>query len=73
MSRPYVKIADVNDGTVLVPDHIMSECMIPGVPVTVIADDEGDLFIPCKDGNHYLDGQLDGDFYIGFGLSEKKT
>ena len=38
-------------------------CLASGVPHTVCENDHG-LFIPCAMGQHYLDGQDDGDGYL---------
>lgn len=31
----------------------------------IVQENESGLFIKCKDGNHYLDGQLNEKFYVG--------
>jgi hypothetical protein len=60
-----VKIADVTVGTVLIPDADF-DCLPQGVPVTVLEDELGlYLYLPCQKGRHYLDGQEEGDIYIG--------
>lgn len=50
------------------------DCMDAGSVVTVEADEAGDLFVPCRCGRHYLDGQLgspdDDHVFVGFWLEE---
>lgn len=39
-------------------------CIDPGTQLTVGTGEHG-LYIPCRLGKHYIDGQLFGDNYIG--------
>lgn len=64
--RPTVKISDVKVGTVLFTDGGFT-CMRPNSIATVYGDASG-LFVRCDDGDHYLDGQEDGEVYVGFRL-----
>jgi hypothetical protein len=39
--------------------------------VLVVQRDDGGLFVPCAEGKHYLDGQLDcGTVYVGFFVAD---
>ena len=66
MSKQFVKIEKVKEGTKLVPDGGFT-CMDEGVVKEVVKDEDGHLYIPCRDGMHYLEGQIDEDFgeYVG--------
>lgn len=66
---PWATIAQVGIGTRLVAGDGFT-CLAEDTVVTV-AEDEFGLFVPCDEGRHRLDGQLDdGDAYIGFTLAE---
>jgi hypothetical protein len=54
-----VKLRDVRPGDKLIADHGFT-CIRTGALVDVAADDKGALYVPCKRGRHYLDGQVDG-------------
>ncbi len=64
---PHVPIKVVSDGTILFPDDGFT-CLTFNKPYTVEKDSYG-LYIRCEDGNHYLDGQIEGDVYIGLSLT----
>lgn len=49
-------LKDIQAGDTLIPDSGFT-CITAGRIVTVEADDKGELFVPCKDGRHYLSGQ----------------
>ncbi|ADJ22995.1 hypothetical protein Hden_1182 [Hyphomicrobium denitrificans ATCC 51888] len=49
-------ISQVKPGDTLIADDGFS-CLDPDQRVTVHSDDCG-LFVPCRCGQHYLDGQL---------------
>lgn len=68
--RLSVKIEDVTCGTVLVADDSFT-CLRPG-QLCKVAVTDGQLFVYCNAGNHFLDGQLDaeGTHYIGFRSSK---
>lgn len=67
--RPYAKVSEVKEGTVLIPGGGFTCGIREGVPVTVQKHKCG-LFIPCDEGLHALEGQLDeGAFYIGLYLA----
>lgn len=61
----YARIAEVKAGDTLLADGGFT-CMSEGI-VTVEEDDDG-LFVRCGEGKHYLDGQAEGDVYIGLSL-----
>lgn len=45
------------------------DCLHNKERCVIQADAEGRVFVKCKDGQHFLDGQLDfdgGDFIVGF-------
>lgn len=64
---PFAQIADVHEGTKLIADGGFT-CLKAGAAVTVERGADG-LFVPCADGKHFIDGQLDdGDEYIGLYL-----
>lgn len=70
LGRPWATVSQVQVGTVLEADGGFT-CMAPGVPMRVVASDGGRLAVPCRDGLHAIDGQLDhdgGDFYVGLYL-----
>ena len=63
----YAKETEVKVGTVLIADGGFT-CIKEGAELAAQEDSAG-LFVPCADGHHYLDGQLDdGDVYIGLRL-----
>ncbi len=60
----YAKLTEVKPGDILTADAGFT-CMSAG-PHTVEVDDRGQLYIPCNDGKHFLDGQLNiDDEYVG--------
>lgn len=64
--RKYATVEEVHEGLQLECDDAFT-CISTGRVVTVNKDSVG-LFIPCDEGRHYLDGQLDfdgGQFYVG--------
>lgn len=72
----FASVNEVKEGTVLVADGGFA-CLHEGDVLTVQKDSELaaanpelpelGLFVPCSDGKHFLDGQLDdGEVYIGF-------
>ncbi len=62
--RPFAKISDVKAGDKLKTDGGFT-CMAEGEVKTIIADEAGRLFIECCDGRHALDGQEEGEIYVG--------
>lgn len=42
-------------------------CITPGAVLTIQVDEEGFPFVPCCEGGHWLNGQIDGNGnLIGF-------
>lgn len=69
MSKEFAHIDHVCEGTHLVADGGFT-CIEQGAELTVIADEYGLLYVPCRDGMHYLEGQLDENRYVGLYLSD---
>lgn len=63
----YARKAEVREGSVLVTDGGFT-CMGEGQQKTVEKAPDG-LFVPCGDGRHYIDGQLEGGHYVGLQLA----
>lgn len=61
-----MKISDVNPGDFVKTDNGFT-CMSEGEIKKVQKDNVG-LFIECKEGKHYLDGQIDDDEETLIGL-----
>lgn len=63
-------VEDVKRGTILIADDGFT-CLTNGQECEVMRDAWG-LFVHCRDGEHYLDGQLDDDAgdYIGFRIKQ---
>lgn len=59
----YARVDDVKAGDVLVTDGGFT-CMSENEHKTV-KQDNGGLFVDCSEKRHYLDGQIEGDVYIG--------
>lgn len=59
-------VKDVVKGSI-VKTTIDFGCIKQGAELSVDSDKHG-LFIPCCDGHHYLDGQIDGDMYVNLEL-----
>lgn len=55
----YVRFCDVKEGDILIADGGFT-CMKAG-PKEVMKDEKGELYVKCRAGRHYLDGQLDSD------------
>ena len=66
----FAHIDEVKVGTLLEADGGFT-CLRNGEVVEVERHESGELTVPCRDGTHFLDGQLDeGNEYIGFTLAE---
>lgn len=64
--RPYAKLNNVRAGNYLELDNDFT-CMSGTVCVGI--DDEEKLYVPCRSGRHYLDGQLnDAGYLVGMYL-----
>lgn len=67
MMKPFVKVDEVKEGTVLIPDSGFT-CMKADQPKTVLKKEgTGELYILCREGWHFLDGQKDteSNTYVG--------
>ncbi len=69
-----VPTGKVTVGTKLIGDAGFT-CLSVNVVVDTLADETGELYVQCKDGRHYLEGQLDdaGENYIGFKLADETS
>jgi len=68
--RQYAKLSDVKAGDKLIADSGFT-CIGANEIVTVQADDDGHLFVPCDHGRHHLDGQADdGETLVGLFKAE---
>ena len=61
---PNAKVSEIKAGDVVVTDGSFT-CMPRDQRKRVHANDDGELFIHCDHGRHYLCGQTEGDEYIG--------
>ena len=62
----YAKESEVTEGTVLEAESGFA-CLPEGATRKVHKDFTG-LWIACRNGRHYIDGQLDNGQYIGLFL-----
>ena len=60
--KPYAKLSDLKEGDVVIPDGGF-DCMAKGDHRKIIADGDR-LYVNCGKGQHFLDGQDDGDGYL---------
>ena len=60
----FAKIAAVTAGSFLRADGGFT-CLPDGAVVKVEENHQDRFYIPCGDGKHFLDGQSEGDIYIG--------
>lgn len=62
-------VANTKEGSIIKVDGAFT-CMKNGTHKTVKEDDEGNLYVDCSEGKHYLDGQLSEDelYYVGLYL-----
>jgi hypothetical protein len=63
-----VRVVDVKKGTILYTDAGFT-CMPPNARREVHEDEHG-LWIACRRGRHYLDGQIDRNLYVGLTLNK---
>jgi len=72
MKFDNVKFSDVKEGDVLVADGGFT-CIRKGAELTVSSRFSDGLFVPCDEGEHYLDGQLNYETgeLIGFSWPKK--
>lgn len=83
MDKAFVSVDEVKPGTVLIPDggFVASNpddpgdddfrCLAEGERVVVQADENGELFVPCKCGGHHLEGQFEDGVYVGLWLADE--
>jgi hypothetical protein len=66
MGREYAKLSQLHAGDKVRVDRSFT-CIQAGTIVEVREGSGGDLYVPCNDGEHYLDGQLmsDDDSLVG--------
>lgn len=66
----FAKVTEVKAGTKLITDGGFT-CIGEGKLVEVQQDLTGHFFFPCKEGTHYLSGQIDDatDAFIGLVLA----
>lgn len=65
--RPYATVDQVVEGSRVECDGGFT-CLDEGDVREVLKDNDGGLYIRCSKGEHYLDGQIDGDHYVGLYL-----
>ena len=61
--RPFIKISEVYEGCSIEVDGDFS-CCREG-EVFLVEEDEDGFFFRCSEGLHYIDGQIEGDYYVG--------
>lgn len=67
--KAWALVSDVEEGTIVQVFGI--PCVgEDGTKHIVYCNRKGDLFLDCSDGEHTLDGQIDGNHYIGIRLAE---
>jgi hypothetical protein len=64
----YATETDVKAGITLIADGGFT-CIPEGAALPVHADDDGELFVHCQSGRHYLGGQLENGEFIGLSLA----
>lgn len=62
-------ISELKPGDVLIADADF-DCMESGGSYLVKTDEQADLYVQCRCGRHYLDGQTDDDGKTLIGLSK---
>lgn len=62
-NREYVNLNSLNPGSKVQVDDGFS-CIAGGEIRTVEINEDGELFISCEKGHHYLDGQLTDDYFL---------
>lgn len=66
-SSEWAKVSDIQAGSKVTVWGI--PCIgLDGIERQVLAYPTKELFIPCEEGQHSLDGQIDGEYYIGIKL-----
>lgn len=62
--RKYLTINQAKPGLMIECDDDFT-CIRENDSKIIQSDDDGSLYITCKEGKHYLDGQLQNEIYIG--------
>lgn len=70
--RPFARVSEINEGTMLIVDGGFT-CIDQG-EIRKVHRDKNGLYIECKEGKHYLGGQLrnvdpNNDYYVGLYLA----
>lgn len=72
MNRKFALVSQVKKGTRVITDGGFT-CLKPDQRRTVCEDSDG-LYIRCREGKHYLSGQIDdslaGEIFVGLYLAE---
>jgi hypothetical protein len=63
----FAPASSVKEGTLLVPDGRFT-CMKANAARHVKLSEDGGLYVECRCGRHYLDGQFENGVYLGFRL-----
>lgn len=58
--RPWARLSELKAGDKLVADGGFT-CIKKGGVVVVEARGDGQLYVGCRSGSHYLDGQVSGE------------
>ena len=66
-----MKFADVKEGDMLIADGGFT-CIKEDARLNVKENEDGDLYVPCESGQHFLDGQIDYDNGALVGFSRPK-
>ena len=63
--RSWAQVSETKVGSIVIPDGDFG-CMDEAI-ASVVKEDKDGLYIKCREGRHYLDGQLsdDGTEYVG--------
>lgn len=74
LAKPPVRLSELAAGQDVLVDADFT-CIKPWSRLTVSADETGALFIRCREGRHYLDGQIgdDGDTLVGLARPDAKV
>jgi hypothetical protein len=64
----FMKRDQAKPGVSVVADDGFT-CIKGGTVLVIEQDEEGELFVPCAQGRHYLDGQLNDDEFVGLTLT----
>ena len=63
--KKYLTVEQVKKGLHIECDDGF-DCIKKNSVKIIESDENGELYVPCKAGRHYLDGQLEQDIFIGF-------